>query len=180
MIVPVFVSAWEMDCCQPEATVGEEWTSGCLFLIPPTPWWAREGERASAEPELGVIELDVDVVRPAGTDESMALVDAGAVRMGVKGLRGTGRRRLRGRVMSDWHAPDVEGVNLAEVAFEGLVRRVRLVPIEYERRGDRSWFPVAELAPVDVRSTRERRHGDMSTDADRHYVDDLLVDLEVA
>ena len=179
VIVPVFVSAWEIDCCQPDATVGEEWTA-CLFLFPARPWWAREGEQASADPQLGLVDLEVNVVRPASTDESMALVDAGAIRLGVRGLRATGSHRLQGRVVSEWHGPDPEGGQLEEVACRGVVRRVRLVPVEYEPRGDRAWFPVAELPAVEVRSTAERRRGYADTGADRRSHDDLLVDLEVS
>lgn len=179
MILPVFVANWELDCCQPEARIGEEWT-GCLFLDPPTPWWVQDqNEGTSSEPGFGAIEVDVDVLRMATTDEAMALVDAGPARLGVKGLRGTGRHRLRGRISSWWHGPDPEGVQLQEVACRGVVRRVRLVPVEFERRGERSWFPVAELAPIDVRSTDERRRTYMDTDADRHHEDELLIDLEV-
>ncbi len=168
-----------MDCCQPDATVGEEW-SGCLFLYPPKPWWAEDRERWGDDPELGVIELDVDVVRSARSDDAMALVDAGDLRLGVKGLRGKGRRRVRGRVMSEWHGPDPKGVKLEEVACKGVVHRVRLVPIEFERRGEKAFYPIAQLAPVEVHSTSERRRSFMDTGADRHYEDELLVDLEIS
>lgn len=178
MIVPVFVSAWEMDCCQPDATVGEQW-QGCLFLYPPKPWWVQEGDQWSDDPEMSVIELDVDVVRSATSDDAMALVDAGAIRLGIEGLRGKGRRRVRGRVSSEWHGPDPKGVKLEEVAAEGIVRRVRLVPIEFERRGEKAFYPVARLSPIEVRSTSERRRNYMDSNADRHYEDELLVDLEV-
>ncbi len=110
----------------------------------------------------------------------MALVDAGDLRLGVKGLRGKGRRRVRGRVISDWHGPDPDGVKLEEVACQGLVRRVRLVPIEFERRGEKSFYPVARLATIEARSTSERRLNYMDSNADRHYEDDLLVDVEVS
>jgi hypothetical protein len=179
VLVPVFVSAWEMDCCQPDATVGEEWT-GNLFFYPPKPWWLDEGGQGDADPELGVIELDVDIRRSASSEEAMALVDAGDLLLGVKGLRGKGRRRVRGRVISEWHGPDPDGVKLAEVACQGLVRRVRLVPIEFERRGERSFYPVARLPAIDARSTSERRRNYMDANSDRHYEDDLLVDVEVS
>lgn len=175
----MFVSAWEMDCCQPDATVGEAW-SGCLFLLPPRPWWVQRGDHWSDEPDLGVVEFDVEVVRSAMADDAMALIDAGPVRFGMEGLRGKGRRRVRGRVISEWHGPDPKGVKLEEVACEGLVRRVRLVPVEFERRGEKAFHPTARLAPIDVRSTSERRRNYMDSSADRHYEDDLLVDLELA
>jgi len=42
-----------VDCCQPDATVGEAWNA-CLFLFPPKPCWASEGDQWSDEPGLGV------------------------------------------------------------------------------------------------------------------------------
>ncbi|MFN2608578.1 MAG: hypothetical protein ABR511_11920 [Acidimicrobiales bacterium] len=178
MVLPVFAAAWELECCQPEATVGQAW-SACLFLNPPVPWWTEEDDEGASESALGVMELDVDVLRGAEGDEAMALADAGPVCLGVKGLRETGRRLLCGRISSEWHGPGPEGVSLGDVECTGNVRRVRLFPIAFERRGDRAWFPVEELSPVDVRSTGDRRR--MRTDDnDRHYRDTLLVDIEVS
>jgi len=84
-------------------------------------------------------------------------------------------------MLSRWHGPDPHGVELDEVACEGTVRRVRLVPVVYEQRGKGGWSPIGQLAATDVASTSERRKfHKIQTDATGHqHHDDLLVDMEV-
>ncbi len=170
MIFPVWVSAWEIGCCQPEAVVGQPWKA-CLFLHPP----------ASDDASLAVVTLDVDVVRPAPAADGYGLARVGGVAIGVKGARDVGALNFQGRMLSRWHGPDPHGVELDEVASEGTVRRVRLVPCVFERRGDGVWSPIGQLAATDVGSTSGRRKfHDIETDANGHqHRDDLLVDLEI-
>jgi hypothetical protein len=69
--------------------------------------------------------------------------------------------------------------NYWEIEAHGVVRRVRLVPIAYERRHGREWYPVAELSSIEVQSTADRRRGRVIEETDMYLQDALLVDLEV-
>jgi hypothetical protein len=180
VILPVWVAAWEYECCRPDAVVGETW-AGSLFLRPPEPWWANGSE--AVDPEilvLGVVNLDVEVVRPAPHADAAALVAVDGIRLGVVSVDVSGpTRRVRGRVVFEGHVgPD--GVELDEVECRGTVRRVRRVPLVRKCK-DGMWVPVSRLAAVDVASTADRHSDGLPPqEPDVTYVtDDLLVDVEV-
>jgi len=136
---------------------------------------------ASDGAPLAVVTLEVDVVRPAPAADGYGLARVGGVAIGVKGARDVGALSVQGRMLSRWHGPAPHGVELDEVACEGKVRRVRLVPVVYEQRGEGGWSPIGQLAATDVALTSERRKfHEIETDANGHqHHDDLLVDLEV-
>ena len=181
VILTIWVSAWEMDCCQPDAVVGETW-SACVLLEPAEPWWYGQSNRSTPPPEVGVVELELDVVRAAPSADGYGLARLGAVSIGVKGAEAVGPQRVRGRLWNQWHGPDPDGLEFEETAVEGVVRRVRRVPIDYQRQiaDTRSFMPVGELQPIEAHSTIERRETSLSDPSNHHYHDELLVDLEVA
>jgi len=179
MILPIWVATWELDCCQPDAVVGESWRAS-VFLHPGPPWWVSEyGRRLPPEhDELGVLEVDVDVVRPAPAPEGAALARVDGASIGVVGLQGMGKHHLRGRCIFEGHTgPD--GVALDEVECRGIVRRVRRVPLLYEPRGKRMWVPLAQLDPIDVHSTLGRDPDRVPIRGTTSMHDSLLVDLEL-
>src|SRR5436309_12628213 len=113
--MPVWAATWEFECCQPEAVVRHAWDAA-LFLHQPRPWWALAD--AAIEPavcDLGVVELDVDVIRPAPHPDGAALLGVGAVRLGGVGMDlSAGSHHVRGRLVFEGHVgPD--GVDLDEV-----------------------------------------------------------------
>jgi len=107
MLVPVFAAAWEFDCCHGDATVGQDWRA-CLYFHPSVsgrPDWPA----APAEsPGVEVVDLEVEIVRPAYEPDHMAIVAYEGLRLGVEGLVGSGRRRLRGRIWTNKHGPEKE------------------------------------------------------------------------
>jgi hypothetical protein len=128
--------------------------------------------------ELGVLEVDVDVVRPAPAPEGAALARVDGASIGVVGLQGMGKHHLRGRCIFEGHTgPD--GVALDEVECRGIVRRVRRVPLLYEPRGKRMWVPLAQLDPIDVHSTLGRDPDRVPIRGTTSMHDSLLVDLEL-
>lgn len=180
MIVSVFASAWEFDCCHRDATVGQEW-SACLYLHPSVPgspdWPASPAE----PPGVEVLDLEVEIIRPAQDPNDMAIVAYEGLQLGVEGLAGTGRQRLQGRIWTNWHGPDQEELEALEC--HGVVCRVRLVRVAYHRCGDRPhqwWEPAAELPAIDVPSTSDRRNQRFDQATDTSYQDCLLVSLDVA
>lgn len=142
MIVPVFAAAWELDCCHGDATVGQEWHA-CLYFHPSVSgrpdWPASPADSTGVE----VVDLEVEIVRSAHGPDDMAIVAYEGLRLGVEGLTGSGRRRLRGRIWTNGHGPERE--ELEAVACQGIVRRVRLVPVAYHREhaGSGVWAPAA-------------------------------------
>ena len=114
--------------------------------------------------ELGVFEATVELLRPAPHGRGAALVQlASRVRIAVVGFTlASGHNHVRGRLIYEGHVGP-EGVELEEVACRGMVRRVRSVPMV---------GAASAGAPLDVRSTIERRR-------DGFRSDQLLVDLEI-
>ena len=179
MILPIWVATWELDCCQPDAVVGERWR-GSVFLHPGPQWWVSEYNRQlpPEHKDLGVVELDVDVVRPTPAPEGAALARVEGVSIGVLGLQAMGKHHVRGTCIFEGHTgPD--GVALEEVECRGIVRRVRRVPLVYEPRGRRMWVPLAQLDPIDVHSTLDREPDRVPVGGATSMQDSLLVDLEL-
>lgn len=177
MILPIWLSDWELGCCPLHATRGEPW-SASVFLHPGEPWWVKEngGTLDPAQAEVGEVELDLDVVRPAPGPDGAALATDGTIHVGLIGVVSLGRRRVKGRLMFEGH-DGPEGVTLDEVECHGTVRRVRRVPIVYELRGP--WVPVGQLAPIEVDSTAVGTQPRPSESDSFRYDDTWLVDLEV-
>ena len=180
VILPVWVATWEYECCQPDASVGAAW-KGSVFLHGAEPWWATEPSSLPPEVlQLGVVDLEVRVLRPAPGVGGAALVAADDIRLGAVGLDlSDGPQRIVGRVVFEGHVGP-GGVDLDEVECHGTVRRVRRVPLLRENR-DGMWVPIRQLPPVDVDSTADRqRDGLPPQQPGATYVtDDLLVDVEI-
>lgn len=149
-----------------------------MFLHPGEPWWVQEygGTLDPEQAEVGTVELDLDVVRPAPGPDDAALATDGTIHVGLVGAVSLGRRRVKGRLEFEGHEGP-EGVKLEEVECHGTVRRVHRVPIVYELRGP--WVPVGQLAPIEVDSTAVGTQRRPSASESVRYDDTWLVDFDV-
>lgn len=164
VIIPVWVASWEIECCQPEAVVGQEWAAPFLRLAPPEPWWLAHAS-APIPPEveaLGVVELDGAVVRDAASG-ALATCRSGDLCIVTPSPMTADAGRIRGRLWFESHGGP--GVSEDRLECRGVVRRVRGIPLVYELR-ERTQVPVAQAEPVDLASTTE------------HGFPEYLIDLE--
>ena len=80
MRVPIWVAAFELECCQPDATVGEPWTASVVVLKSADPWWAEYA--AEPVPEeirtMGVVDLE-GTTASATLHARAGIVDIGPV-----------------------------------------------------------------------------------------------------
>lgn len=154
MILPIWVASWEIECCQPDAIVGQPWAAPFVRLGPPEPWWIGYADTPPPADvmELGVTELEGEVAK-ASTDQHPGVFRTEAFRVVVPGPLPADTRQLRGRLGFEGH--DGPGVEDQRLDISGIVRRVRGIPLVYEVR-DRMHIPIGQDAPVDVDSTTVR------------------------
>jgi hypothetical protein len=176
VIVPIWISSWEIECCQPEASVGHEWVGPALWLRGSEPWW-RKYVDAPLPPEvetLGVADLEGEVVVPAGSTDRPGVFRVGTLEILVPEARTVGRQSIRGRLHAQSHqGPTEPGFGLH---CRGVVRRVRGIPLVYELR-DVVKVPVAQGKPVELQSTGAGRPPDYLPGV--APFPEFLIDLEI-
>jgi hypothetical protein len=152
VIVPIWAARWEIECCQPDATIGERWQGPLRFDPDPRPWLAREGRTASADAEqFGLVELEVK--RIAAPDSTYPLFVFGQATFSGPADMPAGHHV--GRLWLDAHSNPPHELRITS----GIVRRVDLVPLVYEKVGGRIFEPREQLASRTVSSTRDRAGG---------------------
>jgi len=173
MNLPIWVSAWELECCQPDATVGEPWVASVVGLKPPDPWWAEHAPEPVPDEvrSLGVVNLE-------GTAASVtlharsAIVDLGGVRVIVPGVRSSGRVPVNGRLRLDAHEhPEYQGAQGLE--WNGMVTRIRGIRLIYQPVTVYLAIPVRQENPVELHSTSDPNDAAM---ADRGF-SEFLIDI---
>lgn len=174
MRVPIWVSAVELECCQPDATVGESWVASVVGLKPADPWWAEHSPEPVPDEvrSMGVVDLE-GTAASATLHARAAIVDVGGFRVVVPGAR-TGAVPVRGRLRLDAHEyPEFQGV--AGLQWEGVVRRISGIRLVYQPVTVYLAIPVRQEPPVDLASTSGRKDPLM---ADREF-SEFLIELEV-
>ncbi|HYN99494.1 MAG TPA: DUF6578 domain-containing protein [Actinomycetota bacterium] len=174
MQVPIWVSAWELECCQPDATVGERWTASLVGLKPPEPWWAQHAPQPIPDDvrSLGVVNLTGTAVSTT-LHERSKIVDVGGYRVIVPGAPNTREIAVNGRLWLDGHEhPEYQGA--AGLEWTGVVRRIRGIRLIYQPVTVYLAIPVRQEEPVDLTSTSDRNDPRMS---DRGF-SEFLIDLE--
>lgn len=174
MQVPIWVSAVELECCQPDATVGERWTASVVGLKPPEPWWVEHSPEPVPEEVLtmGVVDLE-GVAASAALHAKAAIVDVGPGRVVVPGAR-SGPLRVHGRLWLDAHDhPEFQQV--PGLAWQGVVRRVRGIPLLYRPVTAYLAIPFRQQRAVELESTTVRRD---PAAAGRGFAE-FLIDLDV-
>lgn len=175
MQVPIWVSAFELECCQPDATVGEEWVASVVVLKPPEPWWAQHWPEPVSEEvlTLGVAELEGTAASVTLHSRS-AIVDVGGGRVIVPGVPSEGPAVISGRLWLDAHEhPEHQGVPGLE--WRGMVERILGIRLLYRPVTVYRAIPFRQEPPVELRSTSDRRDPAM---IDRGFAE-FLVYLEV-
>ena len=156
--LPVMLDSWELECCQPHATVGEEWTA-LMVLDLGGPWWLRyaTGPVPDDVRSFGVVELEGVVLRPAPRPHDLGLVATGPVRFAAS-VMAADQHLFRGVIRHEAHGGGPEGVLGTEIECTGTVRRIQGVAYRHESQlldGEEGMVPVAQEPPVDLRSTAD-------------------------
>ncbi len=175
MQLPIWVSAFELECCQPDATVGDPWVASVVGLKPADPWWAQHSPDPVPDSvrSLGVVELE-GAAASTTLHARSAIVDLGGVRVIVPGVTGNGTVSVRGRLWLDAHEhPEYQ--NVPGLEWRGIVRRIRGIRLLYQPVTVYLAIPVRQEPPVELRSTSNRKDPAM---LDRGF-SEFLIDLEV-
>lgn len=174
MNVPIWVAAWELECCQPDATVGERWAASVVGLKPPEPWWAEHAPEPLPEEVLALGAVDLEGTAASVTLHARsAIVDVGGGRVIVPGARSSRVVPVHGRLWLDAHEhPEYQGAE--GLKWTGVVSRIRGIRLIYQPVTVYLAIPVRQEAPVDLRSTSDRKDRAM---ADRGF-SEFLIDLE--
>lgn len=175
MRIPIWVSAVELECCQPDATVGEPWVASVVCLKPPDPWWAEHAPEPVPEEVLrmGVVDLQ-GTVSSAALHSEAAIVEVDGLRVIVPGVRGSGVVPVHGRLWLDAHEhPRLQGTPGLE--WRGVVRRVRGIRLLYRPVTVYLAIPYHQEPAAELRSTADR---DSPETAGGGFAE-FLIDLEV-
>lgn len=174
MLLPIWVAARELDCCQPEATVGQRWHIPLVHLSSADPWWAKDASEPIPQDvmSLGVVELEAEVESTSFSGQS-AIASIGPARIVVPEAGSEGPLSAKGRLWLDAHKyPDVRGAPGLELS--GTVRRIRGIHLVYEPVTVYLAIPKRQAAPVELDSTTERN------DPEKDYgFAEFLIDLEM-
>lgn len=175
MNVPIWVSAWELECCQPDATVGERWVASVIGLRPPEPWWAEHAPDPIPEEvrSLGVVDMEGTAASRTLHSRS-TIVDIGGSRVIVPDVTGSGIVKVHGRLWLDAHEhPEYRGTE--GLVWTGVVRRIRGIRLIYQPVTVYLAIPVRQEKPVELSSTSDRNDPAMS---DRGF-SEFLIDLDL-
>ena len=175
MRVPIWVAAFELECCQPDATVGEPWTASVVVLKSADPWWAEYAPEPVPEEirTMGVVDLE-GTTASATLHARAGIVDIGPFRVIVPGATGTGPLRVRGRLWLDAHEhPEFQ--QASGLRWQGVVRRILGIQLVYRPVTVYRAIPIRQKAPVLLGSTSDRRDPAM---ADRAF-SEFLIEVEV-
>ncbi|MEX2586413.1 MAG: hypothetical protein WD602_00255 [Actinomycetota bacterium] len=174
MLLPIWVAARELDCCQPEATVGETWRIPMVDLRSADPWWAEDASEPVPQDvmSLGVVEMQAEVESTSFGGQS-AIASVGPVRIVVPQGASEGLIPAKGRLWLDAHKySDVRGAPGLELS--GIVRRIRGIRLVYEPVTVYLAIPKRQEPPIDLNSTKARN------DPEKDYgFAELLIDLEI-
>jgi hypothetical protein len=155
LTLPVVLALWELECCQPHATVGDEW-SAMLVMAVGDPWWIQYATEPVSDDvrNLGVVDVEGVVLRPAEAGRRVGLVAAGPVRFTAAYVT-AGQHSFRGVMHHEAHGGGGDDLFAAEVECVGTVRRIQGVSYRYEERPgvEEGIVPVAQEPPVELTST---------------------------
>lgn len=174
MNVQIWVSAWELECCQPDATVGEPWVASVVGLRPPEPWWAKHAPDPIPREtlNLGVTDLEGRAASRTLHTES-TIVDVGGGRVVVPGWTGEGPVKVHGRLWLDAHEyPEYRGVD--GLVWSGIVQRIRGIRLVFRPVTVYLAIPIRQEEPVEMSSTSGR---DDPVASDRGFTE-FLIDLK--
>lgn len=175
MLLPIWVAARELDCCQPEATVGQTWRIPLVGLRSADPWWAKDASEPVPDEvmSMGVVELDAEVESVSFTGSSAIASIGPDVRIVLPEVASEGPTQLRGRLWLDGHehfeVRDAPGLELS-----GTVRRIRGIKLVFEPVTVYLAIPKRQEAAIDLHSTTDRH----DTIKDYGFAE-LLIDLEI-
>lgn len=174
MLLPIWVASRELDCCQPEAAVGETWRIPMVYLSSADPWWANDASEPVPENvmTMGVVELEAEVESTSFSGQS-AIASIGPARIVLPERAPEGPLSARGRLWLDAHVySDVRGAPGLELS--GTVRRIRGIRLVYEPVTVYLAIPKRQEAAIELSTTRERN------DPEKDYgFAEFLIDLEV-
>ena len=175
MRFPIWVPATELECCQPDATVGEPWTASVVALKEPQPWWVKHSPEPVSDEVLSMGVVEVEGTAASSTMRGRSsIVHVGGLRVILPGERVNGTVRRRGRLWLEVHGhPELQGV--PGLQWNGTVRGISGIRLEYRPVTVYLAIPVRQEPPVRLVSTSDRRDPAM---LDRGF-SEFLIDLEV-
>lgn len=160
MKLPIWIASWEIECCQPNATVGKTWTTFPILNPGTLPWWADD---ATTKIPDDVIKLGtITMPGTLQTLDGRTTITNRGITIPIHGDAHT--TPIHGRLIVDAHVE-------RRYPITGSVQRVRGIGYHYDRTG----LPVSQLPPVELRTTATHRE---PTDPPLR-ISNYLIDLQV-
>ena len=161
-VLPIWVSASELECCQPDAIVDRRWDVRGLILERVDSAPAEDPARLSAD-TAGRFDGNVIFVKQLDANRCLLRIH-GSVLLICESPVDQTSRRLTGRLRLGSHELEFQG---EAMRCQGIVRRIRLVQ-KALLDSDEDNPDLDTRASTDIRSTTEREPGD-----------ELLVELQL-
>lgn len=174
LVLPIWVSGWEIDCCVAEAVVGQAWSGPSVWLGQETPWWAEyPGPEPSDVVTVGMADFEADVITAGHSNGQPGIVRVGGLDIVVPAQTGTGRQRFRGHLSCQGH------LGPKEVGFGmrcgGTVRRIRGIAFGGEK-GEIMRVPGEQPGPTELTATGACRSPDYVGNGFSQFLLDLEID----
>jgi hypothetical protein len=143
MKLPIWIASWEIECCQPDAIVGTEWTTYPFVNAGSLPWWVEKATQPipAEVAEFGTITLTGTI---ANHDDRTTITTSG-ITLPIHGT--PPKPPFDARLVVDAHTDTTFPVT-------GVVERV--LGIKYKRING---WPIAQFPATELRSTSERQDG---------------------
>ena len=143
MKLPIWIASWEIECCQPDATIGTDWTTYPFVNIGSQPWWAEKATQPipAEVAELGTITLTGTI---ANHGDRTTITTRG-ITLPIHGE--TPSPPFSARLVVDAHTDTTFPIT-------GIVEHV--LGINYQRKNG---WPITQLPATELHSTSERHDG---------------------
>ena len=181
MSVPVWVETWQIECCQPELSLGS------LFHAPlvGVDTTIRATKEAGAARWSDVGGREVEFVGDASTFRTpeLTVIDVGDFAFAHEAGLGEGLVEGKTRLYADWHgswpgSAEAGPESVEErITLRGRVEQVFLVPVHYKETSPRMFEADRYEDPVPVTSTTERRE---AIGPGNYVADTILLAVDLA
>ncbi len=164
VVLPIYVSGWEIECCQPDITVGERWLAFPIFTESDGSGEVTSGPTNGTGKPVGLIEANIRPHRLSEADAPVIELNGLAI---ASSAHLESAATVTGHLFNDAHYCDETYNSQYPLLVEGIVRRLYGMKFRY-KDGSRISQAVTQLVTSARGGQRDR------------YYDEFLMLLEVA
>lgn len=172
IVLPLWAATWELECCYPEASVGERWEAPVTLRPETDPWWVSD-HATEEQRTMGLVTLEPDLIH---RDNGGCMVEWNSLRFRIE--EPPRSSPITGRLYLDAHA-EFGDIDPAEVTIQGVVERMEMIPIRHREWEERFFVPAEQLPAIDVTSTLERDRLQTRGGSEGWIMPELLIWLKI-